>query len=310
MKKEMKNSRTQMPGSSKSMFVLLLILMLTGFTDSVAANSGLLNNTLNKITFNTADYPVLRFSLERKKPEFSLNPPSSFSLEHYMPPIGNQSDVGSCVGWASAYYGLSIVKRIEGGSTAPAFSPWSLFNRYSYMHGKRPCSSGAEIDDCLQILKSKGCATEKEYKIPYCAIDKNKSKYKNKLYGFQRLQHKSALQIKSSIASQNPVVIGIKIFSGGMGNSMNSKFLDSNGIIKMEFFRDKSYADGLHAMCIVGYDDNIGGGAFKIANSWGKEWGKDGFCWLRYSDLNVLVSAYSLQARPEEKSKKPARAAK
>ena len=35
-----------------------------------------------------------------------------YSLETYLPEIGDQGDVGSCVGWAATYYGLTIVKRI------------------------------------------------------------------------------------------------------------------------------------------------------------------------------------------------------
>jgi hypothetical protein len=44
----------------------------------------------------------------------------------------------------------------------------------------------------------------------------------------------------------------------------------------------------------VGYDDKVGGGAFKIANSWGKKWGKSGFFWLRYKDLDMVRCAYSM----------------
>ena len=59
---------------------------------------------------------------------------SSYSLEQYLPEIGDQGDVGSCVGWATTYYGLTIVKRIEHDKNYPAFSPLSVFNRFSYQN--------------------------------------------------------------------------------------------------------------------------------------------------------------------------------
>ena len=70
--------------------------------------------------------------------------------------------------------------------------------------------------------------------------------------------------------------------------------MDSNGVAKMEIFRNSRYPVGGHALCIVGYDDKLGGGAFKIANSWGKNWGKSGFFWLRYQDIDMVRCAYSL----------------
>ncbi len=39
-----------------------------------------------------------------------------------------------------------------------------------------------------------------------------------------------------------------------------------------------------HAVTIIGYDDNYGGGSFKILNSYGDEWGDDGFFWMSYAD--------------------------
>lgn len=61
--------------------------------------------------------------------------------------------------------------------------------------------------------------------------------------------------------------------------------------------------EGGHCMTIVGYDDDIWSdinnngvvdpgekGAFKIANSWGSDWGNNGFLWLSYDALNPVSS--------------------
>ena len=217
---------------------------------------------------------------------------SSYSLEQYLPEIGDQGVVGSCVGWATTYYGLTIVKRIEHGKNYPEFSPLSVFNRFSYQNNSNPCENGAWIDECLSLLVNKGCPYLKQYDKPNCSVDASIKKYKDCLFDFQRVQQNNALQMKMALTNNCPVIIGLEVFAGGKGNSLNSKFLDSNGIIKIENFRNNKYRAGGHALCIVGYDDNMGGGAFKIANSWGGNWGKSGFCWLRYSDLDILRCAY------------------
>jgi C1A family cysteine protease len=307
MKNEMKKRKVQLRKGVKNL--LFLLVVFTQWRPALSSSFTIFENGLIH-SINSNDIPGKRIKVQKNSVLLNTAPPTKYSLEQYLPPIGNQGDVGSCVGWASAYYGFTIIKRIENGSGTPAFSPWSVFNRYGNIYKTMPCSPGAEIDKCLAILQEKGCPTEKEYKIPYCAVDKSKTRYKERLYKFQRLQKKSVAQIKSSIAANCPVVMSIKIFDGGLGNSLNSQFLDSNGIIRMDFFRDKEYAAGLHAMCIVGYDDDMSGGAFKIVNSWGKEWGKNGFCWLRYSDLDALVSVYNMQPKPMSKNKQPAASSK
>jgi len=219
---------------------------------------------------------------------------SSYSLEDYLPEIGDQGDVGSCVGWATAYYGLTIVKRLEHGKDYPAFSPLSVFNRFCYLKKFDPCNGGSYIDGCLSLLVTKGCPLVEEYDKPNCSVDANTKRYNDCLFSFERLQQNNVNQLKLSLANNCPVVIGLEVFQGGLGNTLNSKFLDSNGVAKMEIFRNSRYPVGGHALCIVGYDDQLGGGAFKIANSWGKNWGKSGFFWLRYRDLDMVRCAYSL----------------
>ena len=38
-------------------------------------------------------------------------------------------------------------------------------------------------------------------------------------------------------------------------------------------------------MTIVGYDDYKFGGSFRVVNSWGKEFGDNGYLWIKYSDF-------------------------
>ena len=56
---------------------------------------------------------------------------------------------------------------------------------------------------------------------------------------------------------------------------------------------------GGHAQCVVGYDDAKYGGAFLIMNSWGPQWGNNGFAWVRYKHFKYFVrEAYGLEAMP------------
>ena len=223
---------------------------------------------------------------------------SSFSLEKYLPEIGDQGDLGSCVGWATSYYGMTIIKKIEGNNLTSPFSALSTYNRYCYKEKRDPCMGGAYFKECLDILKAKGCPKADEYELPYCARDKRKKPYAQKLNDYHRIQQTNVEQIKSYLRGNCPVVIGMDVYAGGKGNSLNTRFLDSNGVIMINNFKN-DYAVAGHAMCIVGYDDALSGGAFKIVNSWGKDWGKDGFCWIRYNDLNILRCAYAMIPKSE-----------
>lgn len=50
-----------------------------------------------------------------------------------------------------------------------------------------------------------------------------------------------------------------------------------------------------HAVCVVGYDDDKFGGAFKIVNSYGKSRGEEGYFWLKYADY-ANYTKYGYQA--------------
>lgn len=58
-------------------------------------------------------------------------------------------------------------------------------------------------------------------------------------------------------------------------------------------------SSGGHALVVVGYDDRKE--AFRSMNSWGKNWGDDGYIWVKYKDFGDFCKyAYVLYlAAPE-----------
>jgi len=50
---------------------------------------------------------------------------------------------------------------------------------------------------------------------------------------------------------------------------------------------------GYHAVCLVGFDDEKE--AWLLRNSWGRNWGIEGYCWIRYSDSEIEQEAYGLE---------------
>ena len=204
---------------------------------------------------------------------------SSFSLRQYAPPVMSQGQLGSCVAWASTYAGLTIVKRIESNNiNFEPFSPLNLYVRYKKIFRESPCNPGAIIPVALNILKQKGCNLFKNFPNRCEGIVSEKMEFKDKLYDFDGIDRNEVIKIKSAITAQIPVVIGINCYSG---DDWKNAVLD-DGVWSGYF---SGTVVGGHAMCLIGYDDNKGGGSFEIMNSWGKEWGDKGFFWIKYADF-------------------------
>jgi hypothetical protein len=110
--------------------------------------------------------------------------------------------------------------------------------------------------------------------------------------------------IKQHLRAGSPVVIGMMVGGSFMQEMLGKKiWIPTRSDYDMPGF-------GGHAMCIVGYDDNLTptDGGFQIFNSWGPEWGENGVGWVRYKDFNYFnKEAYGLEpmgaAGPEAPSR-------
>lgn len=89
----------------------------------------------------------------------------------------------------------------------------------------------------------------------------------------------TVIRIRIALASGFPTVFGFETYP----SLFNKKTIESG---KIPFPKEGESVEGHHAVVAVGYDDDkaIKGytGAFRIRNSWGQDWGKDGYGWLPY----------------------------
>ncbi len=224
--------------------------------------------------------------------------PTSFDLKRFIPSIGDQGDLGSCTAWACAYYGLTIVKGIEKGVQHPSFSPLSVYNRHKIDESEDPCSPGSHIYKVLEFLELKGAPLSRDYLYAeYCTNDYDYKRYDEKLYKKDYLLIDQT-QFKGALAAYCPIIIGMDTYKKVMSEDNLAYSLGRNTISSSgEWIFEGKYGweeYGAHAMTIIGYDDYKFGGAFLVANSWGSDWGVDGFFWVKYSQLKHIHGAYAM----------------
>jgi hypothetical protein len=89
-------------------------------------------------------------------------------------------------------------------------------------------------------------------------------------------------EMRHAIATQGPIGIGVAVYDS---------FEDApGGVIPIPGSQGvPDYYEGGHWICVDGYDDNmtLPGfstlGAFRFPNSWGPDWGVNGYGWIHYS---------------------------
>ncbi|MCR5041138.1 MAG: hypothetical protein K6C36_03420 [Clostridia bacterium] len=216
--------------------------------------------------------------IETDEPTRSL--PSSVNNTAFFPSPGNQGNQNSCVGWAVAYAMKSGSEYLKRGWTISyskhQFSPAYIYNQ---INGGQ--DDGATIVDALNKMLLKGCCTSTYF--PYNENNYTTQPSQNQhanaaLYGIGAYTKMvNITQIKNAIASGKGVVIAVKVYPDMENISSTNQIYDSTA----------GTAPALgHAICLVGYNDNKGSGAFKFINSWDTSWGLNGYGWISYNLVN------------------------
>ncbi len=250
------------------------------------------------LNFNDKKYE----SVPKKAPltrSLYTNIPSNFSLKKYTPTPKSQGQHGTCVGWSTAYAGMTILESVHKNRTdketitSNTFSPGFVYKQIKNSSDTY-CQLGSSIADALNIMKTKGVCKYTDMTEVNCpafispSVFSKAAKYKikdyAKIFGMFDSKNYKITAVKKSISQNNPVIIGMntpKSFYTAKGewNPTESSSLTYSG----------------HAMCIIGYDDTKFGGAFEIMNSWGTQWGNNGYIWISYENFHKFVKyAYEM----------------
>ncbi|MCK5878374.1 MAG: hypothetical protein KAH24_01245 [Holophagae bacterium] len=223
---------------------------------------------------------------------------TSCDNSQYLPPVDSQGSQGSCVAWAIGYYYKTYQENRENNRTSMAeredahniCSPAYIYN---LIHIKE--DDGALFSDAFRVLNVLGCSSLAE--MQYTSSDymtwPSTDAFKNGMYNrtqapigyamnYLKLDDDLALeQVKQLLLNGLVVTLGISVY----GNYDNISNYNNIYAVADETGTNR----GGHAQCIVGFDDTIvtpdGTGAFRVVNSWGTNWGDNGFYWMSYEAI-------------------------
>lgn len=226
------------------------------------------------------------------------------SLKQFVPLIKTQGQYGTCVGWSTSYYGRTILNARLNNLTSQSditdntFSPVFTYLN-SNVDNDYNCQGGAYINKALETMVEKGVPLFKDYDVMcdsyipsdiWSKAEANKIKDYSKLFADSESSDVKIESVKRSLLNGNPVIIGFQI---------ENAFYYAKNV----FEPDNLGTTGGHAMCVIGYDDDEYGGAFEIVNSWGDNWGNNGFIWVRYKDF-AKYAKYAYEMIPAKNVKK------
>ncbi|MGC4103249.1 C1 family peptidase [Ferruginibacter sp.] len=296
-------------GGGKKIILLLVIAAAAFFlmrNGSCSGGSGGLSDVIAKFaTGGKLDPNQFKKAsvYEGLSDDDAKNPlPEAVSLARYAPDRGDQGHQGSCVAWSSAYAARTILQSVSTHQDPNAikYSPSFLYNNI----GLDGCE-GSYIIRAMEFMQQKGAVPLAQF--PYndqSCSDQGQSLMglaaSNKIHGFNRLTDDDGVSvlnfraIKEHLAKDAPVVIGMMVGGSFMQDMMGQKvWHPTQDDYTMQGF-------GGHAMCVIGYDDRVEGGAFQIMNSWGPKWGDNGIGYVRYSDFRRFVrEAYGVDPLPK-----------
>ena len=207
--------------------------------------------------------------------------PASVDYEKKMPPVRNQFQRGACVAFATA-----ATKEYQERMQRKTLKDLDFSEEWIYGQ-VRQAGGGAYPRDAVKLLAAVGVCREKllpynssitddSQEVAFVAPPVAKINAKNYMaQGYARLG--SIEDMKQSLVVNGPFIIGVDWQNGWF--APKDKTSSGYPLLKPN---DGGSAGG-HAICIVGYDDKIGG--FKFRNSWSNQWGRNGYAYFSYDTI-------------------------
>ena len=204
--------------------------------------------------------------------------PEKVDLHKECSPIEDQGQLGSCTANALA----GALEFLELKAKQPLIDLSRLFIYYNerVIEHSVTHDDGAMLRDGIKTLAKQGVCSEKlwPYLIKQFAKKPAPACYaqakQHTISNYQRLS--TTDEMRACLASGYPFVFGFTVYE-----SFESAAVARTGVLNLP--KKSERAMGGHAVCAVGYDD--GAQRFIVRNSWGPDWGKQGYFTMPYAYL-------------------------
>jgi C1A family cysteine protease len=199
--------------------------------------------------------------------------------ENKVPPIRDQGGCGDC--WAFAAVGAYESSYMIVNSKSADASEQYLLDCARVADNKPAgnCTGGLAALAFTHMSRA-GVATRKT--VPYTAKERTctnpATPYKVITWGYvnPHQDFPSRDEIKKAICDYGPVATRMRVVS--------ENFKAYTGGVYRENVQSDD-AGGGHAVVLVGWDDSKG--AWLMRNSWGKDWGLNGYAWMAYGSNRI-----------------------
>jgi C1A family cysteine protease len=201
--------------------------------------------------------------------------PKSVDLRAGCSPVEDQGALGSCT--ANALVGNLEFLQKQAGKPVTDLSRLFIYYNERVLEGSVSEDAGAMIRDGVKSLVKQGVCTEKKwpYVVSQFAVKPSAACYKEALthqvLSYHRIQ--GLQQMKQCLSEGYPFVFGFSVYE-----AFESATMAKTG--KLNLPKPSEKMMGGHAILAVGYDDATK--RLLIRNSWGADWGLQGYFTMPY----------------------------
>jgi C1A family cysteine protease len=225
--------------------------------------------------------------------------PKKIDLKEFCSIVENQEALGSCTANALAGNLEYLDKKGITKNNTPRRWPEASYGVYEdvsrlfiyynerVLEGTADYDSGASLRDGIKTLRKQGACWEKTWPYVIERFTRKPSKKcyleakKHRIESYHRIN--SLLEMLTCLAEGYPFVFGFTVYE-----SFQSQKVARTGVAQMPKKKEKVL--GGHAVMAAGYNQSQK--RFLVRNSWGSEWGKDGYFTMPYEYLETLSADF------------------